>query len=394
MEQAIEIEVQKGRKPRRKHRCMFRDAKGRWWLDYYTPDGKRRRKLAGKNKADADRLLREVRSSADRGEYVDATRAPGFSDFCGVYHERHGQHKASSAKSRGRVERLRAHFGNRRLSEISASMIENYRLERIATGKGRNHEDALKLATINREVALLRVMLNKAVKWGLLARNPAAKVEDYDEGEPRERYLQRQEIVRLLRATKLSPSPALRPVVYLELETGLRKSELFGLRWSDVDFEHQQLLVRNTKTGVQRRVPLSRRARWVLAKRAARDPMATWVFESRARDGARIGVSDVKKAWRQALRRAKIEDFRFHDLRHTFASHFAMKGGNIYALAKILGHSNPKMTLDRYAHLSPDFIQEQQQVMDRPTYTATVRANGHQMDTKTVSGAARESLTD
>ena len=71
-------------------------------------------------------------------------------------------------------------------------------------------------------------------------------------------------------------------------------------------------------------------------------------------------MSDVKKAWWQALRRAKIEDSRFHDLRHTFASHFAMKGGNIYALAKILGHSNPKMTLDRYAHLSPDFIQEQQ----------------------------------
>jgi integrase len=84
-------------------------------------------------------------------------------------------------------------------------------------------------------------------------------------------------------------------------------------------------------------------------------------------------VSDVKKAWRQALLRAKIEDFRFHDLRHTFASHFAMKGGNIYALAKILGHSSPKMTLDRYAHLSREFINEQRRVMDAPSYAPSTR---------------------
>jgi integrase len=92
------------------------------------------------------------------------------------------------------------------------------------------------------------------------------------------------------------------------------------------------------------------------------------LFESAARDGSLAPVSDVKKAWRRALRRARIEDFHFHDLRHTFASHFAMKGGNIYALAKILGHSSPKMTLDRYAHLSPEFVNEQRKVMDSPIY--------------------------
>jgi integrase len=152
------------------------------------------------------------------------------------------------------------------------------------------------------------------------------------------------------------------------LETGLRKGELFGLRWIDVDFESAQLLIGETKTGVSRRVPLSRRARWLLAKLAARAPFSTWVFESAARDSSAAPVSDVKKAWRQALRRAKIEDFRFHDLRHSFASHFAMKGGNIYALAKILGHSNPKMTLDRYAHVSAEYINEQRRVMDAPIY--------------------------
>ena len=101
---------------------------------------------------------------------------------------------------------------------------------------------------------------------------------------------------------------------------------------------------------------------------AAHDPLATWVFQSRDRKGEPSPVSDVKKAPCVALRRAKIENFRFHDLRHTFASHFAMKGGDLYALAKTLGHADPKMTIDRYAHLSQEFINEQRAVMDRATY--------------------------
>lgn len=369
----METKVERKRAPRRKHRGMFRDQKGRWWLDYYTPDGKRRRKLAGKTKEDAERALREVQTAIDRKEYVDtstASNTPGFSDFCGVFHERYAQHLRSAKKSRGRVALLKAYFGTMKLSAISADKIENYRLHRLRTGTGRDHKSKLKPATVNREVALLAVMLNKAVRWKFLAKNPAADVEAYAEDEARERYLTRAEILRLLQQAKRSFSPLLRPVVYLALQTGLRKSELFGLRWTDVDFEHQQLLVTNTKTGVPRRVPLSRRARWLFGKLAARNPLATWVFESEAKDGQRAPVADVKKAWRTALIRAKIRDFRFHDLRHTFASHFAMKGGNIYALAKLMGHSNPKMTIDRYAHLSPEFIQEQQRVMDKPAYTA------------------------
>jgi integrase len=138
-----------------------------------------------------------------------------------------------------------------------------------------------------------------------------------------------------------------------------------------VHFEARKILVRDTKSGEPRHVPLSRRACWLLRKMAAKNPLgAGWVFESQDRDGQKAPASDVKKAWHVALRRARIEDFHFHDLRHTMASHFAMKGGNLYALAKILGHSNPKITIDRYAHLSPEFVDEQRRVMDR-TYQPT-----------------------
>ena len=110
---------------------------------------------------------------------------------------------------------------------------------------------------------------------------------------------------------------------------------------------------------------------------AAGDPLSTGFSSRRTVRGRRHPVSHVKRAWCVALRRAKIENFRFHDLSHTFASHFAMNGGNIYALAKILGHANPKMTLDRYAHLSQEFINEQRAVMDRTVYAPTVnRSSG------------------
>jgi integrase len=94
----------------------------------------------------------------------------------------------------------------------------------------------------------------------------------------------------------------------------------------------------------------------------------------------------VKTALRKALVRAGIEDFHFHDLRHTKASQFAMRGGNLYALAMILGHSNPKITIDRYAHLSPEFVIEQRRVMDR---TCSSAGNGLRRDTKAFSATSR-----
>ena len=123
----------------------------------------------------------------------------------------------------------------------------------------------------------------------------------------------------------------------------MRKGELLNLQWTDINFEASKILARDTKSGVPRQVPMSRRARWLLRKLAARDPLAVWVFQVKG-----AAARDVKTAWSRALRLARIDGFRFHDLRHTFASRFAMKGGNLYALAQILGHSNPKMTLDRY----------------------------------------------
>src|SRR5579864_3080451 len=105
---------------------------------------------------------------------------------------------------------------------------------------------------------------------------------------------------------------------------------------------------------------------------AARDPLNEWVFQTTGRGGRAKHAGDIKTPWTSVRRDAKLGDVHFHDLRHTFASHFAMKGGNLYALATILGHANPKMTLDVYAKLSPEFINEQRRVMDAPAFAQTL----------------------
>jgi integrase len=365
------------RKARRRTRCMFKDSRGRWWLDYYAPNGKRRRKLIGKSKTDAERELRKIKTTIDSNSYVDPAKAPSFSDFSAIFMERHGQHKTSYARNDGMFQRLKDFFGHVRISKINSGHIESYRLMRLAQ-KSRA-DRTVSNVTVNRDVEVLRSMLGKAVRWGFIGRNPASEVEDYDEDNRRERFLSSDEIRSLLRATKQSESPILRPAVYLALQTGMRKSELLGLRWSDVNFEARQILARYTNNGEPRQVPMSRRSTWLLKKMAAKNPLAEWVFESHRRDLTKAPASQIKTAWRRALRLARIEGFRFHDLRHTFASHFAMRHGDLYALAKILGHRNPKITLDRYAHLSPEFVHAQKDIMDG-MYTGG-RTDGHLMDT-------------
>jgi integrase len=377
---SVPTQERKMKTKRRRYRNIFRDERGRWWLDYRTPDGKRRRKLAGKTKEDADRMLRQIRSSVDRGEYVDSTRAPGFSDYVGIFMERHGQHKASWRGGASRIAKFKEHFGNMKISKIAAGHIEDYRIIRLSEPDARDGESKLALATIDREVTMLRSLLSKAIKWKFIAKNPACDVEDYvGDGEgKRERFLSNGEIRKLLQATKHSRSTLLRPAVYLALETGMRKAELLGLRWQDVKFEANEILVPDSKSGKPRHVPMSRRARWLLNKLAARNPLAEWVFESENEKGERAPATDTKTAWKRVLRLARIEDFHFHDLRHTFASHFAMKDGNLFALAGILGHEDATMTLKRYTHLSPKYINDQRHVMDKNSSVSSQRTlNGH-----------------
>jgi integrase len=159
------------------------------------------------------------------------------------------------------------------------------------------------------------------------------------------RYLSHEEMPRLLSAA----DEILRPIVLVGLHTGLRRGELFSLTWQDVDFRLGVLRVLHSKNGEQREIPMSdtlRATLQALPRRLASD----YMFPGKTGHG----VVDIRKRFHRALQEAAIQGFRFHDLRHTFASHLVMAGVDLMTVKEFLGHKDLKMTL-RYAHLASDY---------------------------------------
>jgi len=195
-------------------------------------------------------------------------------------------------------------------------------------------------------------------------RNPADQVEVKRPDDQRERYLSAEEIPRLKKVldTKMYRLGTkainrtfyrLRLLVLIALATGMRIAEIFALKWSDVLYKEELIAVRSKlKGGKIRYVPLTPQ----LANELRRYPVVLGeekIFPRRR--GAEGDRQRVEGSFEAILKLAQIEDFRFHDLRHTFASWYMMKGGDLYELAKILGHSNIKMT-ERYAKLAKTHI--------------------------------------
>jgi integrase len=142
------------------------------------------------------------------------------------------------------------------------------------------------------------------------------------------------------------------PIVLLALNTGLRKGEIFGLTWGDVNLVGAMVTVRGegAKSGQTRYVPLNAEALKVISEWQAGGAADDLVFPGRG-DGEPL--DDIKKGWAPIVKAAKLEQFTFHDLRHTFASKLVMAGVDLNTVRELLGHADIKMTL-RYAHLAPE----------------------------------------
>ncbi len=151
------------------------------------------------------------------------------------------------------------------------------------------------------------------------------------------------------------------PMVLLSLNTGLRQGELFSMEWRQIDIERKTLVVlaSHSKGNRTRTIPLNAEALGVLAAIQPEDASGL-VFKSPI-TGERF--NNVKKAWAEVTKTAKLPDLRWHDLRHDFASQLVMKGAPLYTVQKLLGHSNPKMT-QRYAKLAPDKLADAVSLLD------------------------------
>ena len=239
------------------------------------------------------------------------------------------------------------YFGKEYLFNITPHKIFSYQSKRLSEGVCN--------ATVKREVACLKNLLNTAVTWKRIKANPIKAVPKLKEPPGRLRYLTLEEINNLLAYCPDPPHP-LRAIITVALTTGMRKSEILGLKWDYIKPDNRFIILPITKNNTVRVVPMNDTLLKALKELPRESDFVFW----NAR-GKHLG--DVKRSFATACRRAGIENFRFHDLRHTYASHLAMRGVHMRALQELLGHKDIKMT-QRYSHLSPDQLQGAVRLLD------------------------------
>ena len=193
-------------------------------------------------------------------------------------------------------------------------------------------------ATANRHLTLLRSIFSKAKAWGdFYGDNPCQQVKKRGEPPHRMRYLSYEEMDAFLKAAH----SRLRPILACALLTGMRRGEILGLRWENLNLDRGVIYILQSKSGKPREVPIASKLREILLNLGPKSQGP--VFD--------LPVIMLRRYFDKALKDAGLAAFRFHDLRHTFASHFVMRTNDLPTLQKLLGHSSSAMT-QRYAHLS------------------------------------------
>lgn len=235
------------------------------------------------------------------------------------------------------------------LAEISGARISAWREVRLAAVNPRTKR-AYSAAAVNRPLAALRHLLTLArEEWEVLGAVPRVRLEKEPQG--RLRWLTKEEASRLLGKCDVSKNPLLGAIVRLALGTGMRREEILGLTWERVDFARGVLRLEQTKSGRRREIPMDDTAYAALSSvRGAREGL---VFTKA--DGRRWGK--IRTSFESAVEAAKVDDFRFHDLRHTFASWAVQRGASLHELKDLLGHSSLAMVM-RYAHLAPENLRQ------------------------------------
>lgn len=225
------------------------------------------------------------------------------------------------------------------LDSLTPAVLRHYR-DRL--------RQTLKPGTVRQYLDTLSAVLTVAVEdleW--LAVHPLRKVRKPPASPGRVRVLSDEERLRLLAACEASRNPGLYRLVLLALTTGARRGEILSLRWQDVDLARGYVRLAQTKNKERRAVPVPAVSLARLRTWSQGQPLAAWVVP-RLRAGT---VFPGEHAWRGALKRAQIQDFRFHDLRHTFASYLAMSGATLAEIAEVLGHKTLTM-VRRYVHFT------------------------------------------
>jgi integrase len=311
---------------------------GIWWIDVIAPNGERVRRSTGTpDKALAqeyhDRLKAELWRLAKLGEKPRHT----WNDAV-VRWLKESSHKATIGNDKIHLRWLDRFLGGKYLDTISRSLIDRITDAKLAEGVSN--------ATVNRVLEVLRAILRRSVNdWEWLDRAPQIRM--LKEPTRRIRFLDYAQAQRLLNCL-----PAhLADMAAFTLATGLRRANVTGLQWSQVDMVRRLAWIHPDQAKARKAiaVPLNAEAVAVIRRWLGKHP--THVFSFRGKPIGQVST----KAWYEALERAQIHDFRWHDLRHTWASWHVQNGTPLYALQELGGWESPEM-VRRYAHFTAEHL--------------------------------------
>lgn len=312
-----------------------------WYISYYHK-GRRIREAISEKKSEAKAALAAREADILRGRFeFKKDKNVWFEDFTEEYIEYAKVNKKSWGRDESSLKHLKPFFKDKLLSQITPKDIEEYKKKRLETDF-RNRK--IQPGTVNRELQCLRHIFTIAEKFDKFeGKNPVKEVKLFKPREYVLRILKPKEIQKLIKVTK----GYLRAIIIVAVHTGMRKGEILNLRWNDIDFVKGYVLIREAKSGHMRKVPISPVVKHTL-KSLKKE--SEFVFQSDKTDTRR---RDFYRAWKATLERVGIEDFRFHDLRHTAASLMVANGIDLVTIKEILGHADIKMTM-RYAHTTPE----------------------------------------
>ncbi len=338
-----------------------------YWIRYAGLDGKMIRESSGSHRFDDAKTLLIKRMNAvkeGKAPQIKKIANYSFTELAEVYLEWINGRHLSAGNKKYTIRQLVNRFNTLPLRRFTTLVVEQYQTDLI-NGK-------LKNATVNKYMSILKGMFSKAVDWEMVEEETLKRVRKIKHlpEDKRLRFISKEECKELINAS----DPHLRPIVITALNTGMRKEEILSLQWEKhIDLKHGFILLDKTKNGERREIPINETLRAVL-QGIIRRMDVPYVFYA-PKTGERY--KDIKKSFATALRRARILDFKFHDCRHTFASHLVMAGVDLTTVSRLLGHKDIKMTL-RYSHLAPAHLRNAVNVLDTAmtgkTSTAQVTA--------------------
>lgn len=322
-----------------------------WWVNFWEGNYHVQRTTKCRNKREAETVERAYRTQIAMGEVgIEPKKAiPLFSaamkDFLAWSKHEHAAHPNTHKRYETSSKALLRYFNDKPLDGIKKDDVQNFKVWRIKQKSPRTKRQ-LKPATVNRELACLKILLNRYVMNDALANNPVSRVKFLNEDNEQMRVLSADEERLYLMAC----SQPLQDVATVMVETGARPDEVCKLRLQDVNLAKGYLSIPYGKTkAARRKIPLTDKAQAVLERRCD-DAEGEYLFAGgRGSNNGDKPVIKLNRAHNGAVARSKVAWFRLYDLRHTFATRATEAGIDLVTLAALLGHSRVQMVM-RYAH--------------------------------------------